>query len=138
MGREVSMLRGAFYALAQCIGSILASAVLMLVMDLTPKTMGGYNTLSAEGEFPIFQGFVLEVVLTFLLCFTVLATIDPSRQATHIGPLAIGMAVGVAHLVAVPITGCGINPARSLGPAIFANNDQAREDLWVFLLAPFV
>merc|ERR1711920_603808 len=102
-----------------------------------PMTMGGYNTLSAEGEFPIVQGFVLEVVLTFLLCFTVLATIDPSRQATHIGPLAIGMAVGVAHLVAVPITGCGINPARSLGPALLADHSPAREGLWVFLVAPF-
>merc|ERR1719491_2329803 len=100
--------------------------------------MGGYNALSGPDDNKIARGFVTEIILTFLLCFTVLATVDPSREATHIAPLAIGMAVGVAHLIAVPITGCGINPARSLGPALFADKDEAKEDLWVFLVAPFM
>lgn len=140
LSRQVSVLRGAFYVLAQCLGSIIASAFLMITMGLKPETMGGYNALSGPDDNRIVRGFLLEVILTFLLCFTVLATIDPSRQASSMGPLAIGMAVGVAHLVAVPVTGCGINPARSLGPALFSSGGggAAREDLWVFLFAPLI
>lgn len=135
---QVTLIRGALYMAAQFIGSILASGLLMSVMGLNPGTMGGYNALSGTDDNKYARGIVTELILTFLLCFTVLATIDPSREAHGMGPLAIGMAVGVAHLIAVPITGCGINPARSFGPAIFANQDKAREDLWVFLLAPFL
>lgn len=134
---QVSVLRGCLYALCQCAGSIVASGTLMLVMGLTPDTMGGYNTLSGLEDNRILRGFVLELILSWFLCFTVLATVDPARQAAPLGPLAIGMAVGVAHLIAVPITGCGINPARSLGPALFAAQDAARDDLWVFIVAPF-
>lgn len=139
ISRQVSLLRGLFYVAAQCIGSIIASGVIMGIMGLDGDTMGGYNAASGHADVRIARALVTEWLLTFLLCFTVLATIDPSRTSGAVqGPLAIGMAVGVAHLIAVPITGCGINPARSLGPAIFANNASAREDLWIFLLAPFV
>merc|ERR1740123_2169204 len=110
----------------------------MVVMGLTPETMGGFNALSGPDVNRIARGLLLEIILTFLLCFTVLATVDPAREATNIGPLAIGMAVGIAHLMAVPVTGCGINPARSLGPALFASESQAKKDLWVFLIGPFV
>jgi len=138
IARDVTPLRGLLYVLMQFSGSIAASGLLMVVMGLNPDTMGGYNALSGPEDNQIARGFVTEMLLTFLLVFTVMATIDPERQTAHLGPLAIGMAVGVAHLIAVPITGCGINPARSLGPAIFANQAKAREDLWVFLVAPLV
>lgn len=138
IGRQICVVKGLLYMLAQCMGSIFASGVLMAVMGLKSETMGGYNALSGGNDNKIARGFITEMFLTFVLVFTVYATIDPDREGTGLGPLAIGMAVGIAHLIAVPITGCGINPARSLGPAIFADNDQAREDLWVFLLAPFI
>jgi len=137
VARQITLLRGALYALAQFLGSIVASGVLMAVMGLKADTMGGYNALSGPDDNKVARGLLTEFILTFLLCFTVFATIDPKRKASeNLGPLAIGMAVGVAHLIAVPITGCGINPARSLGPALFASADAAKEDLWVFLLAP--
>lgn len=139
VARLVSPLRGALYVLAQFLGSIVASGVLMVVMGLKPETMGGFNALSGPDDNKVARGFITEMVLTCLLLLAVFATIDPKREASaSLGPLAIGMAVGVAHLIAVPITGCGINPARSLGPAIFASADAAKEDLWVFLLAPFI
>lgn len=138
LAKQVEPVRGAFYMLAQCLGSIVASGILMSVMGLKPDTMGGYNALSGPDDNKIARGFVAEMILTYLLCFTVMATIDPHRDATGLGPLAIGMAVGVAHLILVPITGCGINPARSLGPALFADQAVAREDLWVFILAPLM
>lgn len=136
--RQVDLLKGGLYIVAQCLGSIVASGILMGVMGLTPETMGGYNALSGPDGNKYVRGLVSEFILTFLLCFTVMATIDPNRDVTGLGPLAIGMAVGVAHLILVPITGCGINPARSLGPAIFADQAEAKEDLFVFILAPIL
>jgi hypothetical protein len=71
-----------------------------------------------------------------ILLYAVFATIDPRRNsATDLGPLAIGGAVTICHLVAVPVTGCGINPARSIGPALFGAQ-EGRDDLWLFILAP--
>lgn len=136
VARRMDVVKGCLYIVAQCLASIASSGILMSVMGLRTESMGGYNALTGPEDNRIARGFVAEAILTFLLCFTVLATIDPHRATTGLGPLAIGMAVAVAHLVLVPITGCGINPARSLGPAVFAEAPAARQDLWVFLLAP--
>jgi MIP family channel proteins len=138
IGREIPLVKGCLYMCAQFMASIISSGILMAVMGLKTETMGGYNALTGPDDNKVWRGFILEMVLTFVLVFTVYATIDPNRAATGQGPLAIGMAVMIAHFIAVPATGCGINPARSLGPAIFADQDEAREDLWVFLTAPFL
>jgi len=135
---RVDPVKGVFYIVAQCCGSIASSGILMVVMGLEPETMGGWNSLAKGNHNTILQAFVGELILTFLLCFTVMATIDPSRDA-NLGPLAIGMAVCVSHIILVPITGCGINPARSLGPALFSiPQSGAIKDLWVFLVAPLL
>jgi len=136
IGRETPLVKGCLYICAQFMASIISSGVLIAVMGLEAGAMGGYNALTGPDDTRVARGFVLEMVLTFVLVFTVYATIDPNREATGQGPLAIGVAVMIAHFIAVPATGCGINPARSLGPAIFADKDEAREDLWVFLVAP--
>lgn len=136
--KQVDVLKCALFVVAQFLGSIVASFVLMVTMGLKAETMGGYNALSGPDDNKVARGFITEMILTFFLVMTVFATIDPSRAETHVGPLAIGMAVGVAHLVAVPITGCGINPARSLGPALFVDKPEALEDLWVFIVAPIL
>jgi len=134
--RLISPLRAGLYMLAQFLGSILASAILMSVLGLKPETMGGFNSLGTSDS-KVARGFWTEVILTFLLLLAVFATLDPKHGKESNGPLAIGMTVSVAHLMAVPITGCGINPARSLGPALISSASAAKEDLWVFLLAPF-
>jgi len=136
--KQIHPIKGAAYAVAQCFGSIVASAIIMGTSGLDTDTMGGANMMSGPDDTKVLHAFVSEMLLTGGLVMTVFATVDPSREDTHLGPLAIGFAVGIAHLVNVPITGCGINPARSLGPALFAASDQAREDLWVFLVAPLV
>jgi aquaporin Z len=138
VAKQVHPLKGALYIVAQCLGSIIASGVLMEVMGLDASTMGGYNLLTGPDDRKVARGFILELILTKLLVLTVFATIDPTREATGLGPLAIGLAVAVAHFIAVPITGCGINPARSLGPAVFTDNSDAQADLWVFIVAPII
>jgi len=136
--KQMHPIKGAAYAVAQCLGSILASALIMGTSGLTTNTMGGANMMSGPDDTKVVHAFISEMLLTGVLVLTVFATIDPSREDTHLGPMAIGFSVGIAHLVNVPITGCGINPARSLGPALFEVSGAALADLWVFVLAPSV
>jgi len=138
IAKQVDVMKSLLFMAAQFLGSICASGILMVTMGLKAETMGGYNALTGPDDNKVARGFMTEMILTFFLVMTVFATIDPSREDTRMGPLAIGMAVGVAHLIAVPITGCGINPARSLGPAMFADKPEAWNDLWVFIVAPFL
>eukprot|EP00592_Proboscia_alata_P010940 CAMPEP_0194352764 /NCGR_PEP_ID=MMETSP0174-20130528/1216_1 /TAXON_ID=216777 /ORGANISM="Proboscia alata, Strain PI-D3" /LENGTH=287 /DNA_ID=CAMNT_0039121051 /DNA_START=91 /DNA_END=954 /DNA_ORIENTATION=+ len=90
------------------------------------------------------NGFFIEMIGTALLIFVVLMTAVSSKGAKSSGnaaPIAIGWAVMLAHLVMVPFTGCGINPARVLGPLVidsFAGLNCWNKHSWVFFVAPFV
>jgi aquaporin Z len=78
----------------------------------------------------------VEVVLTFLLVFVVLLVTNRPASAGFAG-LAIGLALAVIHLVGIPLTGTSVNPARSIGPALFAGGD-ALAQLWLFIVAPLL
>ncbi|KOG90685.1 porin, partial [Streptomyces varsoviensis] len=80
--------------------------------------------------------FLAEVILTFLLVFVVLAVTHRVAVVGFDG-LPIGIALAVIHLVGIPLTGTSVNPARSLGPALFAGGD-ALSQLWLFIVAPLV
>merc|ERR1712070_219878 len=98
------------------------------------------------------KALLLEFMGTFLLVFTVFATIDSSRASTDLGPLQIGLAVLMAHLVGIPQTGTGINPARSFGTAVafaaFGDSDKwkaahdgsdgAFDGHWVYWVGPII
>jgi hypothetical protein len=79
---------------------------------------------------------------TFVLVFTVMMTAVSSEAIAGINaPIAIGWSVLLAHLILLPLTGCGINPARSAGPHIVsaaAGVDISVRGWWVFYTAPFV
>jgi aquaporin Z len=129
------------YIVAQCLGAILGAAVLYLIVSGRPGFtmpewglgsngwgdgyLGNYNTLSA---------FVVETVMTFLFIFVILATTSKFGNSTMAG-LAIGVTLMLIHLVAIPVTGTSVNPARSLGPAVFSGG-KALSHLWLFILAP--
>ncbi|MEQ1676663.1 MAG: MIP family channel protein [Chitinophagaceae bacterium] len=131
------------YIIGQLIGATLASGVLYLILKGAPGFemgewalgangwgegyLGGYNTTSA---------FVAEAVLTFLFLFVIFATTSKWGNGTMAG-LAIGLTLVLIHLVAIPITGTSVNPARSFGPAIFAQG-KALTQLWLFIAAPIV
>ena len=82
------------------------------------------------------------MILTFVLVLTVFATIDPKNAGNPLGAFPIAMAVMIAHLIAIPLTGCGINPARSLGPALISQSidgcDNVLDDHWLFWIAPII
>ncbi|XAR70286.1 hypothetical protein NMG60_11027090 [Bertholletia excelsa] len=89
------------------------------------------------------DGLGAEIVGTFVLVYTVFSATDAKRNArdSHVpilAPLPIGFAVFLVHLATIPITGTGINPARSLGAAIIFNRDHAWDDQWIFWVGPFI
>ncbi|KAK9940138.1 hypothetical protein M0R45_016812 [Rubus argutus] len=84
-----------------------------------------------------------EIIGTFVLVYTVFSATDPKRNArdSHVpvlAPLPIGFAVFMVHLATIPITGTGINPARSFGAAVIYNQDKAWDDQWMFWVGPFI
>jgi len=140
--RRMSLTRGAVYVLAQCAGASLGCGI---VLACTPTDWLdddhlaiGYNKVISP--FTPAGVFLAEVLGTSVLMFTVMAFIDSNQQKkgehiSTVGPFAVGMAVFLAHLVLIPIDGCSINPARSFGAAISANN---WDDHWVFWLGPII
>jgi aquaporin Z len=130
------------YWAAQFAGGIVAAGVLLLVAKGMP---GGYNAgmqgLAANGfgahspgGYGLGAAFLVEVVLTWFLVFTVLGATD-LRAPVGFAGLAIGLALTLTNLVAIPVTNASINPARSLGPAVFVGG-WALQQFWLFLLAP--
>ncbi|WP_286167810.1 aquaporin [Mycolicibacter senuensis] len=84
-----------------------------------------------------------EIIGTFVLVYTVFSATDPKRNArdSHVpvlAPLPIGFAVFMVHLATIPVTGTGINPARSLGSAVIYNQKKAWDDHWIFWVGPFI
>lgn len=92
-----------------------------------PGYLGGYTAITA---------FITETVLTFLFLFVILAVTAKTGNSTMAG-LTIGLALVVIHLVAIPITGVSVNPARSFGPAVFTGG-KALDQLWLFWVAPLI
>jgi len=132
------------YWIAQVLGAVLAALVLLIVIkaqpggyDLTAKGLGanGYGAHSPAG-FPLGAGLLVEVVLTFFLVFTVLAATDRIANAAFAG-IPIGLVLTLIHLVGIPVTNTSVNPARSIGPAIFVGH-WALAQLWLFIVAPLV
>jgi len=131
------------YVIAQIVGAILAAAVLLLVAKGTgsydPVAAGfasnGYGARS-PGGYDVVSAFVVEIVLTGFLVLTVLGATDPAAPVGFAG-LAIGLALALIHLVGIPVTNTSVNPARSIGPALFAGS-AAIGQLWLFIIAPLL
>ncbi|XP_062586887.1 aquaporin AQPAe.a-like [Saccostrea cucullata] len=132
--RRVSIVRALMYIVSQLIGAIVGAAILFGITPSNARAGLGVNAMN--GEVTEAQGFGVEVMITFVLVFTVLASIDEKRTDLHgSAPLTIGLSVVVGHLVAIAYTGCSMNPARSFGPAVIQNAWDAH---WVFWIGPFV
>jgi glycerol uptake facilitator-like aquaporin len=97
---------------------------------------------SVSPSLPLASAFLAEAIGTFLLVWTVIMTAVSTKSiAGNLAPIAIGWSVALAHFVLVPLTGCGINPARSFGPmlvVIMAGEKAGLEGWWIYYTAPFV
>jgi aquaporin NIP len=117
------------YIIAQCGGSIMASFCLRWILH--PAASEG-ATLPAGSDV---QSFLLEIIITFILMFVVAAVATDTRACGELAGIAVGSAVALNALMAGPISGASMNPARSLGPAVASGNYRA---LWVYWAGPII
>jgi len=131
-----------YYWVGQVLGAVAAAAMLLVIVK---ARSGGYDPGAegfgangyaehSPGGYPLGAVLLVEVLLTGLLMFTVLAATDRIAEVAFAG-LPIGLVLVVIHFVGIPVDNLSVNPARSIAPAIFVG-DWALSQLWVFIVAP--
>ena len=132
------------YVIAQIVGAVIASAILLIIARDNPAgydpAVGGFAANGFGAHSPSGYGlaaaFIAEVVLTFFLVFTVLGSTDLKAPVGFAG-IPIGIVLVLIHLVGIPVTNTSVNPARSIGPALFVGG-WALSQLWLFIVAPLI
>lgn len=131
------------YIIAQVIGGVLGAGILWLIATGKPGfdvvasgfAANGYGEHS-PGGYSLLAGLVAEVVATAFFLFIILSATD-KKAPVGFAPLAIGLALTLIHLITIPVTNTSVNPARSLGPALFVGG-WALQQVWLFWLAPIL
>lgn len=131
------------YILMQCIGAVIAAAVLWAIASGMPGYEISVNGLgqngydeNSPGGFTLVACLVAEITLTMVFLLVIFGSTSKRAPAGFAG-ISIGLSLMMIHLVSIPITGTSVNPARSLGPALFVGGD-AMGQLWLFWAAPLV
>lgn len=129
------------YIATQLVGAAAAAGVLFVVAsgrDGFSASESGFATNGygdrSPGGYGLLAALVIELVLTAVFLLVILGVTD-TRAPKGFAPLAIGLALTLIHLVSIPVTNTSVNPARSLGPALFAGG-EALGQLWLFVVAP--
>lgn len=130
------------YVISQVAGAVVGAGILFVIasgkagFDVSAGfASNGYGE-NSPGGYTLVAALVAEVVMTFFFLIIILgATHD--RAPAGFGPIAIGLALTLIHLVSIPVTNTSVNPARSTGPALFVGGWAIRQ-LWLFWLAPIV
>lgn len=140
------------YIVFQTLGAISGAGLLRYVFELTGKVdmtgvydeaememaswgLGSNGLAGCNGN--IAAGLIIEAVLTFIFVLCILGVTDSKFKHGSFGGLVIGLALVLVHILGISFTGTSVNPARSIGPAIFAGG-AALTDLWVFIVAPLI
>lgn len=129
-GKEAAM-----YMVFQVIGAVIGSAVLYALTANSGLIGTGANA-TQEGV-SVFGGLLAEIVFTFVFVLVVLGTTDAKKGAGNFAGLAIGLSLVLVHLACIRYTGTSVNPARSIGPALFEGG-VALSQLWIFIIGPFI
>ena len=127
------------YWIGQIIGAIIAGALLLLLTKVVtaPDLTGGLGTNGVANAGGVGGALLVEFIATFIFVLVVLGTTDAKKGAGNLAGLAIGLTLILVHLVCINLTGTSVNPARSIGPALFVGG-EALANVWVFILAPMV
>ncbi len=135
---------------AQIIGGLLAGAILMVIAKSANMTLGTfaangfgdfYSTEDVAGGYlqtNALGAFITECLLTFIFLMVILGVTDSRHANGKFGGLAIGLTLTLIHLISIPLTNTSVNPARSIGVAVFSENAKALPQLWLFIVAPLV
>lgn len=130
------------YIIAQVLGGVVAGGILFLIVSgkadfvtIGDFASNGYGDHS-PGKYSLLSAFVTEVVMTMMFLLIILGATD-QRAPQGFAPIAIGLGLTLIHLISIPVTNTSVNPARSLGVALYAG-DWAIAQLWLFWLAPII
>ena len=137
--RGITVPEAMIYWSAQVLGGLLGGALLKLMTSSFGEVVDQTGALGTNDWGTRVNGrgaFLLEVILTFVLVLVVLLVTGRAAAPGFAG-LAIGLVLIVVHLVGIPLDGTSVNPARSLGPAVFAGV-HALGRVWLFVLAPLI
>jgi aquaporin Z len=144
LAKKIGAKDAAIYIVAQIAGAIIAAALILVIARGNPAgydpSVAGMGAngfgVHSPGGYSMMAAFLAEVILTMFLVLTVLGSTDIKAPVGFAG-VAIGLVLTLIHLVGIPITNTSVNPARSIGPAIFVGG-WAIEQLWLFIVAPLV
>ena len=129
------------YWIAQIVGGAVAAAVVYWIASGAPDfaaggfAANGYGDLS-PGKYSLISALVVEIVLTGMFLIVILGATSKAAPAGF-APIAIGLALFVAHLIGIPVSNASLNPARSIASAIFATTG-AWSQIWLFIVGPLV
>ncbi|CAM9260130.1 unnamed protein product [Chrysoparadoxa australica] len=140
LGKRCSAVKGGLFVVSQCVGAIVGAAFAKVVGGDRYEALGSGAANEVFAPHSIGGAFLGEVLMTSVLCTTVLAATNATitKQFSHNGallPFTVGMAVFLGHQVLIPVTNCSINPARSFGASVVANYWA---DHWLFWVAPLL
>ncbi len=127
----------AMYMLFQVLGAILGSAVLFGLTKASGSEIVGTGANACQSGVSILGGLFAEIIFTFVFVLVVLGATDENAGAGKWAGLAIGLTLVLVHLACIRYTGTSVNPARSIGPAIFQGG-EALSQLWIFIVGPFI
>lgn len=137
LDKRIKMKDFLLYTVFQIIGAILASTLISIILHtLKSNTKFNYGA-NIPNNISNIRAFVIETILTFIFIFVVLSVTKTKFIAPSLSVLVIGFTLTMIHLVGIPLTGTSVNPARSIGPALFTGSN-ALSDLWIFVLAPLL
>jgi len=125
------------YMIFQVIGALIGSGILCALVSTGAHDGPTLTGSNGFGEGEMVQAFIAEAVFTFIFVLVVLGVTSEKKGNSSLAGLAIGLTLVLIHIVCIPITGTSVNPARSIGPAIFQGG-EALSQLWLFIVAPFV
>ena len=144
LDKQIDAKKFAFYVVFQIIGAVIAGALIVcLTMGMTDFSFEVVRNMNLGANFvhgtgKAWVGILAEVILTFIFVLVVFGATDKSHQGvfTEFGGFFIGLALAMVHLVGIGITGTSVNPARSIGMAIFSADYLG--DVWIFIVAPLI
>ncbi|MCW3999807.1 MAG: aquaporin Z [Candidatus Bathyarchaeota archaeon] len=143
IAKKISAKDAAFYIVAQCVGAVIGAGILYGIAVGTARFNIAISGLGQNGWGPTYNGgydltsaLIAEIVLTFIFVLVVHGSTH-QRVPKGFAGLSIGLALVMVHIVGIAITGTSVNPARSLGPAVFVGG-LAIEQLWLFWVAPII
>lgn len=133
-----------YYIIAQIVGAVLGAGVLLLIASGKPEYDIAVNGLGQNGfaefspqKYSLMSGFIAEVIFTFIFLMVIFGSTSTKNIHGGFAGLSIGLSLVLIHIVGIPITGVSVNPARSIGPAVFVNG-AALNQLWLFIIAPII